>query len=638
MVTVEGLRTDPLLGRVLDGRYTVTAYVARGGMATVYEAIDARLDRVVAVKVMHPILASDADFVARFTREARAAARVNHPHVVAVHDQGIDATTGAVFLVMDLVRGRTVRELLHARGRLTALEALEILEPVAAALAAAHAVGLVHRDVKPENVLLGDDGRVLVADFGLARAVEASHLTAAAGLLIGTVAYLSPEQVQTGAADPRSDVYSAGVLLSELVTGAPPYTGESPLAVAYRHLHEDVPSPGVHPVLDALVLACTARDPRSRPADGASLLRAVRSARASLAAPRRHVTLPVPVPARHTERIPQPTPAPAQPALVPPAPLAPAYGDGAARRVDPPRRLQRQRQRRTGVVVLVVLALLTALAGAGGWWLGYGRWTNAPSLVSLAPTAARNAATAGHLTLSESAPVPSDSVALGQVAAQEPPAGTRLQRGDVVRVHYSSGPLRHTVPSLPLGAPSSVVGTALHKAGLSIGNTTMEYDDKVPAGGLLRLDPPAGSQQPTGKPVALVVSLGPRPVPVPDLRGQTRAAALATLTGARLTATVVAVFDDTVAAGGVVDQATAPGTPVLPGSAVVLRVSKGPEFVQLPRLIYQRLDQVLPALRDLGLHVVVSRLPTGPGEFVVESDPTGGSRVRAGSTVRLSVL
>ena len=211
---------DPLLGRLMDGRYRLDEVIARGGMATVFLSTDTRLDRIVAVKVMRPVLAEDPDFVERFAREARSAARLSSPEVVAVHDQGTDAATRTAFLVMEYVKGGTLRDVVE-QGPVSPVRALALLEPVLRALAAAHGAGLIHRDVKPENVLLGDDGRVKVADFGLARAIETSTLTVTTGLLIGTVAYLAPEQVEHGRADTRTDVYAAGVLLFELLTGAP---------------------------------------------------------------------------------------------------------------------------------------------------------------------------------------------------------------------------------------------------------------------------------------------------------------------------------------------------------------------------------------------------------------------------------
>jgi serine/threonine protein kinase len=276
---------DPLIGRLVDGRYAVEARIARGGMATVYLALDRRLEREVALKVMHAHLADDPQFTARFIREARAAARLSHPGIVAVFDQGEDR--GLLYLAMEYLAGRTLREVLEEFGVLTPAEALDVLEPVLEALAAAHAAGIVHRDVKPENVLLTDDGRIKVADFGLARAASAA--TSTSGVLMGTAAYLAPELVVRGVADARGDVYAAGVVLFEMLTGLLPFTGDVPVQIAYRHVHEDVPAPssvvrGLPAPLDVLVTTATARDPGLRPADAGALLALERAARSRVPA------------------------------------------------------------------------------------------------------------------------------------------------------------------------------------------------------------------------------------------------------------------------------------------------------------------------------------------------------------------
>jgi serine/threonine protein kinase len=334
---VDATISDSLIGRVLDGRYRVEARIARGGMATVYRALDTRLDRVVAIKVMHQLYADDDQFVSRFIREAKSAAKLSHPNVVAVFDQGDDH--GVVFLAMEYVHGRTLRDLLRERTRLLPQEALSILEPVLSALSAAHIAGLVHRDVKPENVLLADDGRVKVADFGLARAAANLEATSAT-TLIGTVAYLAPEQVIRGVADPRSDVYAAGIMLFEMLTGRPPYEGETAVSVALRHAHEDVPAPstvipGTPAVVDQLVTRATARDPDLRPRDAAAFLAETVRVRRSLPArdadavasttliPRMQHTLVVELPTADTGPIavpPQSTWQPAWPQPKPPAP------------------------------------------------------------------------------------------------------------------------------------------------------------------------------------------------------------------------------------------------------------------------------------------------------------------------------
>ncbi|MCA6096102.1 protein kinase, partial [Streptomyces sp. SCA3-4] len=277
---------DPLVDHLLDGRYRVEARVAVGGMATVYRAMDTRLDRVLALKVMHPSLAADGAFVDRFIREAKSVARLDHPNVVSVFDQGTDGRY--VYLAMEYVAGCTLRDVLRERGALQPRAALDVVEPVLAALGAAHLAGLVHRDMKPENVLIGDDGRVKVADFGLVRAVD-TNTTTSTGSVLGTVSYLAPEQIEHGTADPRADVYACGVVLYEMLTGTKPHTGGTPAQILYQHLHEDVPAPsasvpGLAPGLDALVAAATARDPRLRPADAVALLGEVRDVRAALSA------------------------------------------------------------------------------------------------------------------------------------------------------------------------------------------------------------------------------------------------------------------------------------------------------------------------------------------------------------------
>ncbi|HVU92185.1 MAG TPA: protein kinase, partial [Jatrophihabitans sp.] len=284
--------TDSLVGRSLEGRYRILERIARGGMSTVYAAVDERLDRLVAVKVMSAALSADPAFTDRFAREARAAARLTHLNVVSVYDQGTEIAQDGhhVFLVMELVEGRTLRELLRERGRLSPAEAISIMEPVLSALSAAHRAGLVHRDVKPENILLSDDGIVKVADFGLARAVEADASSTRTGLMMGTVAYCAPEQISKGSADQRADVYSAGVVLFELLTGSPPYQGESAMNVAWQHVHSRVPAPssrvkGIPTEIDELVVAATDRDPGSRPADAGALLAEIADVRAALALP-----------------------------------------------------------------------------------------------------------------------------------------------------------------------------------------------------------------------------------------------------------------------------------------------------------------------------------------------------------------
>ena len=404
---------DALIGRVLDGRYRVGPKIARGGMATVYEATDLRLDRTVAVKVMHEGLVDDEEFVSRFQREARAAARLAHHNVVAVFDTGDD--NGTLFLVMEYVPGLTLRDLIRKEAPMSPAKALAMIEPVLSALAAAHDAGILHRDVKPENVLLADDGRVKVADFGLARAInsETQH-TATGGVLIGTVSYLSPELVVNGKADARADVYAAGVLIYEMLTGHKPHQADSPIQVAYKHVHEDIPrSVGEHTRHPAV--RRRAGRPRHRPRHRPASRRRPRPAPPGTPRPQR------PRPRRRQRP---------RPAGRPDTHHADRWWPDAHRRAARPdhraagpRRARRvgrrrlrpgaRRQRRTpaagrpapgippahhlrrdgtpvaGKVMLIVVLLLALLAGLGGWYFGIARYTSTPSVLSLTEPAAR---------------------------------------------------------------------------------------------------------------------------------------------------------------------------------------------------------------------------------------------------------
>jgi serine/threonine-protein kinase len=605
---------DPLVGRLLDGRYRLDRPIARGGMATVYTATDTRLDRVVAVKVMRPALAEDPDFVARFAREARAAARLSSPEVVAVHDQGTDPSTGTAYLVMEYVAGRTLRDVIRDSGPISPSRALALLEPVLRALAAAHAAGLVHRDVKPENVLLGDDGRVKVADFGLARAVETSNLTATTGLLIGTVAYLAPEQVEHGTADPRTDVYAAGILLWEMLTGTPPYDGDSPLSVAYRHVHDDVPAPselvqGIPPAVDALVVRATRRDTEQRPADGGAFLAELMAVRTTLpaAALDTSPTLVVPLPA---------------------APPTKAEKSAKVARTGP------RRPRRTGLIVGILVGALALLALAGGWYLGSGRYTHAPPVVRLSLVdAEKKLENAGLKHRVDKTRVFSEDVRSGDVAKQDPGANGRVRRGGTITLTLSKGPDRRVVPTL-VGSTLPIAEAALKNLGLRTGTVTKRFSSYA-SGLVIATDPAAGKALRPDAVVNLVVSKGREQLDVPNVVGKPRDEAVTILNGAGFKASVVEVFSDTVQPGIVANQSPSIGK-ASRDSTITLQVSKGPELVLVPDLNGMDRDQAVAQLEGLGLKASVTRFP-GSGKKVHAQSPSPGSQVRKGTVVRLLV-
>ncbi len=503
---------DPLVGSVLDGRYRVEARLARGGMSCVYSAVDLRLDRLVAVKVMDRALARDPVFVDRFAREARTAARLSHVNAVAVHDQGTAAGPDGpvVFLVMELVRGRTLRDLLRERGPLPPDEATSLLEPVLAALAAAHRAGLVHRDVKPENVLLSDDGVVKVADFGLARAVAATTAATQDGLVLGTAAYVAPEQVSRGAADARSDVYSAGIVLYEMLTGEPPYQGDSAIAVAHRHVHSDVPPPShivpsMPPALDDLVLRATRREPAARPADAGAFLAGLADVRADLGLRR------VPAPIRTGRQ--------AGPSRPRPTAALPRYPAPDWRRPGPDRPVRdEQRAHRSRFVVGLVAVLLLGLVAAGaGWWYGTERFVDVPPLVGLTQQQAVQAATATGLRVRFGGTEHSDRVAAGQVLRSDPGAGDRVHRGTMLVLLTSSGPAPVPVPDV-VGASQQDAASTLTHAGLRI-RVTQQPSTDVPEGAVIA-ESHRGQSVARDTVVTIVVSTGPDLVTVPRVTGK----------------------------------------------------------------------------------------------------------------------
>ena len=697
-----------LLGELLDGRYRIESPIARGGMSTVYRGLDTRLDRPVAVKVMDPAFAGDPEFLSRFEFEARAIARLSHAGLVAVHDQGHDR--GHAFLVMELVEGGTLRELLRERGAMPVEVALSVLEPVLAALSTAHRAGLVHRDIKPENVLIADDGTVKVADFGLVRAVAAAGHTAS-NVILGTAAYLSPEQALTGAADARSDVYAAGILLHELLTGAPPYTGDSALSVAYQHVNGTVPAPssvvgGVAPELDDVVAAATARDPAQRYRDSGQMLGAVLAARRALGLQR--VRVPTPqrsaehashrrsattgVPVQPTRALTGLVPRPATAETVPPEDTARLPSVSA---FD----TERRRARRTGLVWFVVVLLLATAVGVGAWWLGSGRFTNVPQLTGLDQAQAREVLTAAHLD-AVLRPGYSDSAAVDRVLAAQPAAGATVARGSEVVITVSLG--RPTVPAVAVG--TALVAAEQQLTAVTLGPTVGPgaYDDTVPEGGLLALNPPPGRTVAVGSAVTVTLSRGPAPVVVPNVAGRSAADATGALTSAGLTVgATTTVFSPTVPGGGVVSTSPGAGSGSRRGTAVTLVVSSSltvpdvagqsaeraratlvaagftpvdggttsegradagkvaatspaagalvdpaaaqvqvvvSDLVTVPGLRGRSVGSARTVLEGLGLRVRVSQLVGTDTSLVLGQDVAGGTRVRPGTTVTLTAF
>jgi beta-lactam-binding protein with PASTA domain/serine/threonine protein kinase len=657
---VDRTAADPMTGRVLEGRYRVGPRIARGGMATVYEATDLRLDRVCALKVMHPGLGDDGDFAARFVREARSAARLSHPNVVAIFDQGDD--DGTVFLAMELVRGHTLRDVIRAQAPMSPARALQLLDPVLCALAAAHQAGLVHRDVKPENVLLADDGTVKVADFGLARAVSAeTQHSATGGVLIGTVSYLSPELVVDGKADARSDVYAAGVVLYEMLTGRKPHEGESPIQVAYKHVHEDVPPPsrvaaGIPTYVDALVARATARDRDLRPTDARVLLHQVRRVKVALdhgvhddAELTSDLTPTMPVQRLRSDDIDYVRDEPVATILTPEQLAHGGRTDETGDTGDTsdtseirapaagrPTKLPARRRRR-GPLLLALLLLLAVAAGTGGWWLGEGRFASTPGVLNLSAAVARDRVEAAGLSFEVGGRAYSETVARGSVVRTDPAGGENVDRNGTVVAYVSMGPERHAVPRLA-GLSLDAAQAALLSARLSYGTATYRYSETVPRGTVVRSDPAPSTQLRRSGVVDVVVSRGPRPVRVPDLSGKDADAAARALTRRGFKVRTGEQHSDTVERGDVVTQTPDSGT-LFRGDVVDLVVSLGPVLVDVPAVVSRNVDDATAMLQAAGFTVrsVESELYIGL-RVVVRQSPRSGDRVPRGSTITLSLV
>jgi serine/threonine-protein kinase len=663
-----------MTGRLLDGRYRIGPRVARGGMASVYEATDIRLDRTVAVKIMHPGLGDDEEFASRFVREARAAARLSHPNVVAVYDQGQE--DGTVYLAMELVPGHTLRDVIRKESPMAPARALALLEPVLSALAAAHRAGLMHRDVKPENVLIADDGRVKVADFGLAKAVttDTQH-TATSGVLIGTVSYLAPELVVDGRADPRADVYAAGVMLFELLTGTKPHEGESPIQVAYKHVHEDVPAPsasvpGIPAYVDALVARATARDRALRPADAGVLLHQVHRVGHALAEgieDDEELTSDLTPPPSyaagreepagdHADTAPEPFDrgelatmlAPAVPrddhvdhaertSLIPreQPPAPPVRTSGG----PPPGRPRRTGRSRRGPLLLVLLLLLVAAAGTGAWWFGWARYTSTPAVLGLGKPAAIEKIEAAGLDAEMGEADYSETVPAGKVLDTDPDPGDRVLDGGTVTVVLSLGKERYDVPRTK-GMSEDEAQDALLGTHLSFGKTVERYSETVPEGVVIGSDPKAGTTLRPDAAVDLVVSKGKKPIEVRDWTGKDADRAEEALSAQGLEVDRSSEeFSDSVPEGHVIRQEPTTGT-LYRGDTVRLVVSQGPQLIEIPGgLVASGVDSARAKLEALGfvVDVVKNDHYIGVG-YVYSVDPGSGEMVPKGSTVVLSVL
>ncbi|MDL9981403.1 Stk1 family PASTA domain-containing Ser/Thr kinase [Microbacterium candidum] len=642
---------DPLIGRLVDGRYRVRARIARGGMATVYVATDLRLERRVALKVMHGHLSDDAVFQSRFIQEARAAARLADPHVVNVFDQGQD--DDMAYLVMEYLPGITLRELLREQRRLSVPQAVTIMDAVLSGLSAAHRAGIIHRDVKPENVLLAEDGRIKIGDFGLARAASAN--TATGQQLLGTIAYLAPELVTRGTADARSDIYALGIMLYEMLTGEQPYKGEQPMQIAYQHATDSVPrpsvkNPGVPEQLDELVLWATEKDPDERPADAGAMLDRLREIEDQLglgAQVARTLAVPAvttPVSRLDSNELTAVLPATSSLAVAPMAQPAAAEADNATRL-----RTATKRRASRGAWILVLVLLAAALTGGAGWWFGSG-----PGSLIAVPTVAGGTFAQAQTTLAKlglkavQKDEYSTDVAAQTVIGSNPDAGARVAKGKTVTVLVSAGPAPHDIPALA-GMSAAEARKKLEEAKVAVGDDVRVFTDAekgkvvaasiTPKGGGAAIDCSKGCTVHEGDSGSLEVSAGK----LPDVAGKSvdDATSLLTDKGLQVSGNTVQQNSDTVDNGKVIGIAPRDGGGLWRvNDTVTLIVSKGPQLFPVPDVTGKTRDQAKKILSDAGFtptYADVWNIFLDSATQVQSQKPKGGAMEPKGTEVQLRI-
>lgn len=645
---------DALIGRVVDNRYVIERRVARGGMATVYQAIDQRLERPVAIKIMHPHLAEDEEFTKRFIQEARQAARLAHPNIVNVFDQGQE---GAItFIVMEYLPGITLRELLNDFGALTAAQTLDIVKAVLFGLDAAHTAGIVHRDLKPENVLLADDGRIKIADFGLARA--ANNSTATSQALLGTIAYLSPELIARGVADVRSDIYALGIMMFEMLTGQQPYQGDQAVTIAYQHTNDFVAAPSSHnpsipAEFDEIVAWCTGRLPEERPPHARALLehmvelektigqesltRATQTLNQTVAMTQRLSPLDM----QETEVL-----DPRSAVFDDLGPTVVMSADGSELPEPQKPVITKTGQSRQWVVwtTLVTLAVIVA-GGSALWWVSLaGASVTIPDVAGTSIEQATLVLVDSELQVSEAILEEFDLVLpAGTVKGTSPAAGEVVDRESVVRLIISLGPNPVSVPAVT-GKTLEEVSAEFEGLNLIVGAATEEFNDFVDKGTVLRVanaegrSLPAGSEVLAGETLNLVVSAGAIPdvtgLPVDDARRLLQEVGLTGIVGGD------GAFSETIAEGFVVQILDRDTRIVVPGDTITLLVSRGPELVAVPNVIDQTIQQAKSALEALGFRVEVrSEIPeedwSKSYSRVTSMDPSAGQEIPAGTLIIL---
>ena len=622
-----------LTGHLIDGRYQLVRQMGSGGMATIYEAIDTRLDRRVAVKIMHAHLAQDEQFVERFIREAKAAAALSHPNIVSVQDQGWNQSgVPAVFIVMEMVVGHTLREYLTERGRIPIEDGIKFLLPVLSALGAAHKIGIVHRDIKPENILVSKEGRIKIADFGLAKgALIGSTMTAESSVILGSVSYLSPEQVSRGIADSRSDVYSAAITAYEIFTGAKPFEGDEPIQIAFMHVNSQVPRlsslvENVPPALDDLIYRATRVNPDERPRDAQlfhSELLAISHA-LNPAAPQLSLELDIPIAPmsgktkKRSEKI----------AAVESTTKSSETTDQVKARRKVSSRVRRNR---------LIAAGLALLLGVTSWWVlaGPGASVKFPSVVGATIEQANATLVALGLETTISEERFDEEIPKGRILSTSPTAGDSIAPGGVVALTVSKGVERFAVPALTK-IPTEAALKLLAETPLRVGDITEVFNPKVAKGLVISTNPKNGAQVKRDTLIDLVVSKGIETINLASYVGKNSDQALNELTDAGFDVTPTYIYDEVVMPGEVISQKPVAGVALPKGAPVEIFVSQGSAFVFIPNILRYTQERAVAVLEDLGLTVVVKKV-TKTSKLVIGIDPKVNTKVKRGTTVTITV-
>ena len=628
-----------LTGEIIDGRYQLTDLVATGGMATVYKAMDLRLDRIVAVKIMHPHLAQNEDFVSRFIKEARAAAALSHPNIVSIQDQGWnEGGVPAVFMVLEMVEGFTLRDLLGEKGALSIEETLTYFALILSAVGAAHKMGILHRDLKPENILISKDGRLKVADFGLARLPQsAATLTQESSVILGSVSYLSPEQVERGISDARSDVYSLGIVLFEMLTGRKPFEGGSPIQIAYRHVNENIPAPSsinrnIPTSVDTFVKKATANDAGKRFRDANQMLDAFQDLTSALDPSKRQLSLDLDLPvtpkkiSKRRKGI-----------------LKSITTQLELRRGDvmKEKSVQTSRKRKTSnrvkrnrAIALIVVAGL--IYGALNLISAGGPSVRIPSLAGMSLKEATSTLTSLNLNISVKSQVFSEDVPKGKIIDSQPSGGGKVAKNGTVFVTISNGQERIKVPDL-MGLTLDAATTLLTKSNLKIGSTTSAYSPTVDAGMIISSIPAAGTDAKKDSLISLVISKGIAQIALTSFVGLSSDQALNELNN--LGASVVSKYDysDTVPAGNVISQDPDGSAPIAKGAKVTITISKGPSSITVPNVKSLTLQAATTVLENLGFQVKSKTIGTRKHKVVIGVSPKISTKAKPGSLVTLTL-